>query len=53
MGRLCTREKYLKIKKNAHELLWGILIFLPGEFKSLKKGLVNFSLSTGIIKEKG
>jgi hypothetical protein len=36
---LCIREKYLEIKKNAHELLYNILTFLSGESKSagLKK----------------
>jgi hypothetical protein len=49
--RLCTRGKYLGIKGNAHELFWGILTFLLGEFKSLKKELVNFSFLTGAIKK--
>jgi hypothetical protein len=51
MGRLCTREKYLKIKENAHELSCDTLAFLSEKSKSLKKGLVNPSLSTEIIKE--
>jgi hypothetical protein len=39
MGRLCTREKYLKIKGNAHELPCDILTLLPEESKNagLKK----------------
>jgi hypothetical protein len=52
MGRLCTREEYLRIKKNAHELPWGTLAFLLGEFKSLRKGLINPSLLVRAIKEK-
>jgi hypothetical protein len=28
MGSLCTREKYLKIKRNAHELSYNTLTFL-------------------------
>jgi len=43
----------LGIKRNAYELFWGILIFLPGESKSLKKRLVDLSFSTGTVKEKG
>jgi hypothetical protein len=34
VGRLCAREKYLKIEKDAHELLCNILTFLPGKLKS-------------------
>jgi hypothetical protein len=51
VGKLCTREKYLRTERNAHELLWDISVFLLGEFKSLKKGLVNLSFLTEIIKE--
>jgi hypothetical protein len=52
VGRLCTREKYLRAKGNAHELFWGISAFLPGEFKNLRKGLVD-PFSIGTVKEKG
>jgi hypothetical protein len=31
MGRLCTREKYLKTKEDAHELLYNTLTFLSRE----------------------
>jgi hypothetical protein len=51
VGELCTRGKYLKIKKDAHELPWGISAFLPKKFKSLKKELVDPFLTTGTIKE--
>jgi hypothetical protein len=40
MGRLCTRRKYLKIKRDAHELPCGILTLLLGKFRnaeSIKK----------------
>jgi hypothetical protein len=52
MGRLYIREKYLGIKRNAHELPWDILAFLSKKFKSLRKGLVNPSSITGTVKEK-
>jgi hypothetical protein len=51
VGRLCTRRKYLRIKKNAYELLWGILTLLLKEFKSLRKGLVDPSFPTRVVKE--
>jgi hypothetical protein len=51
VGGLCTREKYLRIKRNVYELSWGISAFLLREFKSLKKGLVDLSLSTRVMKE--
>jgi hypothetical protein len=35
VGRLCTREKYLRIKGNAHELPCDISALLLGEFKSV------------------
>jgi hypothetical protein len=40
VGRLCTRGKYLGIKRDAHELPYGILTFLLEESKS-----------AGLIKE--
>jgi hypothetical protein len=52
MRRLCTRGKYLGIKEDTYELPYGILAFLLGEFKSLKKGSVNPFLPTGLVKEK-
>jgi hypothetical protein len=52
VGRLCTREKYLRIKEDAHELLWGISAFLLGKSKSLRKGLVDLS-PVKIVKEEG
>jgi hypothetical protein len=39
--RLCTREKYLKIKKDIHELPYNTLTFLPEKPKNaglIKKG---------------
>jgi hypothetical protein len=51
VGRLCTRKKYLGIEKNAHELFWGILIFLLGESKSLRKGLIDSFFIVGSIKK--
>ena len=41
MGRLRTREKYLRIKEDAHELLYDILTLLLEKFKS-----------AGLMKEK-
>jgi hypothetical protein len=41
MGRLRTREKYLKIKENAHELFYGTSTLLPEKSKS-----------AGLIKKK-
>jgi hypothetical protein len=49
--RLYTRGKYLGIKGNAHELPYGILAFLLGEFKSLRKGSVDLSFIIRLIKE--
>jgi hypothetical protein len=34
MGRLCIREKYLKIEKDTHELPYGILTLLSEEPRS-------------------
>jgi hypothetical protein len=51
VGRLRIRGKYLGIKGNAHELLWDISAFLLGESKSLKKELVDLSLTAGTVKE--
>jgi hypothetical protein len=51
VGRLCTRGKYLRIKKDAHELPYNTSTLLPGKSKNPKKGLVNPSSSTGIVKE--
>jgi hypothetical protein len=51
MGRLRTREEYLKTERNVYELLWNTSAFLSGKSKSLKKGSVNPSFPTGTVKE--
>ena len=51
MGRLCIREEYLRIKKNAHELPWDISAFLLEEFKNPKKGLIDLFPLIKIVKE--
>jgi hypothetical protein len=51
MRRLCTREKYLKIKEDAYELSCDTSALLLKKSKSLRKRLVDLSFSTGAIKE--
>jgi hypothetical protein len=41
----------LGIKRDAHELFWGISALLPEEFKSLKKGSVNLFFTARLVKK--
>jgi hypothetical protein len=51
MRKLYTRRKYLGIEKDTHKLSYGTSAILPGEFKNLKKRLINPSPSNGTVKE--